>query len=52
MLHVWLIPAIMVLAAITWLFYLVIKHRGGTGLRTEGRTVVHKPMDEDDLPPA
>ena len=51
MLHVWLIPALIMFAGVTWLFYLVIKYRGGTGTRTEGRTVVDKPMDEDNLPP-
>jgi len=28
-------------------FYLVIKFKGGSGVRTEGRTLVHKPGDDD-----
>jgi hypothetical protein len=32
-------------------FYRMIKSNGGAGVRTEGRTIVHKPMDEDDPPP-
>jgi hypothetical protein len=51
MLHVWLIPALAILAAVIGAFYLLIKFKGGTGVRTEGRTVVHKPQDEENLPP-
>ena len=51
MLHVWLIPALIIFAAILSVFYLVVKFKGGTGKRTEGRTVVHKPTEEEDLPP-
>ncbi len=49
MLHVWLVPALIVLLLILLVFFLVIKNRGGTGVRTEGRTVVDKP---DEEPPA
>ena len=52
MLHIWLIPAVAVLGAVLCGFYLVIKHNGGTGIRTEGKTVVHKPGEEEDLPPS
>ncbi len=47
MLHVWLIPLIAVVAVILAGFYLVVLLRGGTGVRTEGRTLVDKPDDED-----
>jgi hypothetical protein len=51
MLHVWLIPALLVLAVIVCAFYFLVKATGGAGVRTEGRTVVHKPVDESDPPP-
>jgi hypothetical protein len=51
MLHVWLIPAVVVLAAMICAFYFLVKCTGGTGVRTEGRTVVHRPEDESDPPP-
>ncbi len=50
MLHWWLIPAMAVLFAILCVLYLVIKGTGGSGVRTDGRTVVDKPVDEEDLP--
>ena len=51
MLHVWLVPALAVLAATLCGFYLLIKYRGGGGVRTEGKIMVHKPAAEDDPPP-
>jgi hypothetical protein len=51
MLHVWLIPAGVVLAVVVCGFYFLVKFTGGTGVRTEGRTVVDKPGDESDPPP-
>jgi len=42
----------MVLGVVLTAFYLVIRAQGGTGVRTSGRTVVDKPMEEDNLPPA
>lgn len=51
MLHVWLIPALAILAAFLCGFYLLVKYRGGTGVRTDGRTVLDKPGEEHDLPP-
>ena len=51
MLHVWLIPAAILLATLTFAFYVLLKYRGGSGVRSEGRTVDHKPVDEQDLPP-
>ena len=52
MLHVWLIPALIVAAAIVGAFYLLVKYKGGTGVRTEGRTVVDKPVEEENPPPS
>jgi hypothetical protein len=46
MLHVWLIPAALILVCVLVIFYLVIKNQGGTGARTEGRTVLDKPDEE------
>ena len=56
MLHRWVIPIAVVLAVALWAFYLVLKSCGGTGLRTEGKTLVDKPEEgtasgEEDLPP-
>ena len=34
-----------------WAFFLFIKHRGGPGVRSEGRTLMDKPGEEKDLPP-
>jgi len=48
-LHFWLIPFLLVLAALLTVFYLVVKYTGGTGVRTEGRTLLHKPDEEDKL---
>jgi hypothetical protein len=49
MLHVWLIPALALLFIVLCAFYLFIRLRGGTGVRTEGRTLVDKP--DEDAPP-
>ncbi len=49
MLHWWLIPLLVIVGLVLWAFYLVVRNRGGTGVRTEGRTMVDKP-DEDDFP--
>ncbi len=49
MLHVWLIPALVVVALVLLVFYLVLKSKGGTGVRTEGRTLVDKPDEENPL---
>jgi hypothetical protein len=50
MLDWWLFPLLVVLVAVLWVFYTVMKHHGGAGIRTEGRTLVDKP--EDDGPPS
>jgi hypothetical protein len=51
MLHVWLIPLLMILLLLVWLFYLGLRSKGGSGVRTDGRTIVDKPGSEQDLPP-
>ena len=51
MLHIWLIPALLIFAVAVGGFYLLIKFKGGSGVRTEGKTVVDKPMDDDNPPP-
>jgi hypothetical protein len=47
MLHVWLIPALLVILFVLLVFYLVIKNQGGSGARTEGRTLLDKPDEEN-----
>jgi hypothetical protein len=49
MLDWWLFPLLVVLGLVLWVLYMVMKHRGGSGIRTEGRTLVDKP--DDDAPP-
>ena len=49
--HIWLIPMLLILAAVLGIFYLLIKFKGGSGVRSQGRTVVDKPQDEENLPP-
>ena len=51
MLHVWLIPVLVLAGALIVGFYLLLKFRGGTGARTDGRTVSHTATDEENLPP-
>jgi len=51
MLHWWLIPGIIIAFLGLWILYFVIKHTGGSGVRTDGRTVVDKPIDEENPPP-
>jgi len=51
MLHIWLIPALVILAIVLLLFYLIVKLKGGSGVRTEGRTLMDKPEPEEDMPP-
>ena len=46
-LHFWLIPLLVVVLISLSAFYLVIKFKGGSGVRTEGRTLLHKPEDDD-----
>lgn len=51
MLHVWLVPALVIVAMVLLVFYLVLKFKGGSGVRTQGRTLVDKPEPEEDMPP-
>ena len=51
MLHVWLIPAVAVFCFVLVCLYLVIKRRGGSGVRSEGKTLVDKPGEDEDPPP-
>ena len=51
MLHVWLVPAAIILLVGIAAFYLVLKVAGGTGVRTHGRTLMDKPEVEEDSPP-
>lgn len=46
MLHVWLVPLLVFALLVLLGFYLVIRHRGGSGVRTDGRTLMDKPDDE------
>lgn len=39
----WLIPVIAMAVAAVAVFYLVIRHEGGSGARDDGHTVVDKP---------
>ena len=52
MLHIWLIPALVVLLVILGGFYLLVVAHGGSGVRTDGKTVADRPAgDEEELPP-
>ena len=42
----WLIPVLAMLVAGITVFYLVIRHQGGSGSRGDGQTVVDKPTAE------
>ena len=48
MLHIWLIPALVVLLVILAGFYLLMVARGGSGVRTDGKTVVDRPAGEEE----
>ena len=45
-LHFWLIPIMAMLAVGVVVFYLVVSRSGGSGVRTEGRTLVDKPVEK------
>lgn len=47
MLDWWLIPLVAALGLVLWIFYATIRHKGGSGVRTDGRTLVDKPDDEE-----
>jgi len=42
----WLIPVIAMVIAGVAVFYMVIRHEGGSGSRADGQTVVDKPATE------
>jgi len=48
MLHVWLIPALIILAVVLIAFYAIVKFTGGSGVRSEGRTLVDKPPEDEN----
>ncbi len=50
MLDVWLIPALIILFLVVGAFYIFMKYKGGSGSRTEGRTLVDKPEEEENPP--
>ena len=52
MLDIWLVPVLGLMAMAMAGVYLLIRYKGGSGIRTEGKIMVHKPMPEEDLPPA
>jgi hypothetical protein len=47
-LHFWLIPALAILVVGIGVLYLAVKLTGGSGVRTDGRTVVDKPIEDED----
>ena len=51
MLHVWLVPALVILVVVLAGFYLLMRFKGGSGVRSDGRTIVDEAEDESDLPP-
>jgi len=48
MLHVWLVPALIIAAVVLIGFYVILKFAGGSGVRTEGRTLVDKPPEDEN----
>ncbi len=46
MLHWWLIPILVAVFLALWGFYMLLRSQGGSGVRTEGRTLVDKPGEE------
>ena len=44
----WVVPLLLVLTIAVGLFYTSVKNRSGAGVRTEGKTVVDKPVEEED----
>ena len=49
-LHLWVIPVLMLMVLVVGAFYVAIKFSGGSGIRTDGRTIVDK--HTDDEPPS
>jgi hypothetical protein len=44
----WLIPVLAMIVAAVAVFYMIIRHRGGTGTRADGQTVLDKPPTEEN----
>ena len=51
MLHVWLVPLLAFLVVALWIAYLLVKHRGGDGVRTTGRCLIEDNTSDEDCPP-
>jgi len=47
-LHFWLIPVVAILAAGVAALYLAIRRSGGSGDRTEGRTLFDEPVKKEE----
>jgi len=47
MLDIWLIPLLGLGVLVLVAFYLVVRFSGGSGVRTDGRTLVDEPDEED-----
>ena len=50
-LHFWLLPLLAIGIVGIWVFYMIIKHAGGDGQRSHGRTMLDKTVEEDSPPP-
>lgn len=50
MLHIWLVPVLAIGMIGVAVFFYCIKFIGGSGVRTVGRTVVEKPVEDQDKP--
>ena len=48
----WLIPVLAMVVAAVAIFYMVIRHQGGSGVRSDGQTVIDKPVRESGRPQA
>jgi hypothetical protein len=44
----WLIPVLAMVVAAVAVFYLIVRHEGGSGTRAEGHTIVDKPPVEQN----
>jgi len=42
----WLIPVLAMVVAGVAIFYMIIRHQGGSGARSDGQTVIDKPANE------
>jgi hypothetical protein len=50
MLHWWLLPGLAILVIAVAAFYLTVRLTGGSGVRTDGRTMVDKPDEDENSP--